>query len=119
MFRLAILIDDVGTDQPRRAMHGGGERNHHLPHAQLRGVAAGMHRRSTAESEQHEISRIMAFLYGRFTNQIAHMRIGDAIDAARGFHFGHLERLGDFFPHGGQRLGFVELHSAAEKIILV
>ena len=119
MVRLAILINHIGTDQPCRAVHRGGQRNDHLPHAQLRRIAAGMHRRRAAESKQHEISRIMAFFYGRLANQIAHVRVGDAVNAARGLHLGHLQAAWRSSRGSPPASWLVQLHSAAEKIIFI
>jgi len=44
-----------------------------------------MDRRGAAIGEKREVARIVAFLYGGFADEIAHMRGGDPMNAARGF----------------------------------
>src|SRR5713226_2700680 len=100
MIRLAVLVYHVRADQARGAMDGGRDRNDNLPDAKLGGVSARMHWPGAPEGEEHKISRVVPFLYGRLSDQVAHVRVRDPIDAARRFDVLHAQRLCDLVANG-------------------
>src|SRR5215470_9137118 len=78
-----------------------------------------MHGAGPAKSKQHELSRIMPSLDRRSADEIAHMRIGNPVNAGRSLDGTHSEGCRSPFGYSACRCFFAEAHFAAEKIIFV
>ena len=112
-------MDDVGRDEPERAVHRGGIGDHHPLHFQLGAEHAGNDAARSAERVQHEIARIEPALDGDFVDQIADLGGRHPIDAERRLFDTHPQRLRDLLGKDLPRPRGIEPHRAAEKDVRV
>ena len=102
--------------------HGRGNarigRHDHLPKAEHGGHFDAVQRARAAERDQRKFARIDALLHRTRTDGIGHVAVDDGEHAFGRLELAHAERIGEFLDHamGGV---FIELHAAAEEIVLV
>ena len=78
-----------------------------------------MDRGSATVGEQGEDAGIIAALHCGLPDQVGHVRVGDTVDAGRGFHDAHAHRRSDLFLDGLDSLLPVQLHSPAQEVVWI
>ena len=102
--------------------HGRGDarigRHDHFGDAEHGRDLDAVQRPGAAERDQREFARIDALLHGTRADRIGHVAVDDGEHAFGGLVLAHAERVSECFDRamGGV---FVELHAAAEEIVLV
>src|SRR5215510_12684140 len=78
-----------------------------------------MHRRRATESKKSKLPRVISSFYSGFPDQVAHVRIDDAINATSRLRNAHAHRLGNFVFKCLQRPLFIEPHLSAQETVFI